>query len=251
MVAHHFHVHRTQRNNVLSTDQTANGLSQGRNPTTVASCRCRESTDRAEQGNMQRDWGHRTHCPGPIPTPGVGECGALGGPFRDLPSLMRSQRPVFRGVGRGRPKYMRPKMIQNGQRHLSVPALWHRQRCGTPARPSSHRRQSRGTSANLHSFKPQSHWPCPTAFPPPPLCDLSSFVDFLIGPWTVTRSSLGRVRRVIVVCSAVGPVRVVLLVCAWGPVLSLRRLWLALRALSCIVRPQPCCCSAIPPYFGS
>ena len=38
------------------------------------------------------------------------------------------------------------------------------------------------------------------------------------GPWTVTRSSLRRVRRVVVVRSAVGPLRVAAFVCAWGPV---------------------------------
>ena len=33
-----------------------------------------------------------------------------------------------------------------------------------------------------------------------PLCDTLSFVGFLVGPWTVTHSSLRRVCWVIVVC---------------------------------------------------
>ena len=49
-----------------------------------------------------------------------------------------------------------------------------------------------------------------------------SWVSFP-GPWTVPRSSLRRVSQVIVVCSAPS------FVCAWGPVLSLLRLWLVLR----------------------
>ena len=40
-----------------------------------------------------------------------------------------------------------------------------------------------------------------------PLCDISSFVGFLTGPWTVTRSSLRGVRRVVVARSAVGSAR--------------------------------------------
>ena len=58
---------------------------------------------------------------------------------------------------------------------------------------------------------------------------------FLPGPWTVTRSSLRRARRVIVVCPAVGAVRVASFVCAWGPVLGLLRLWRVLRGSSSVV----------------
>ena len=41
-----------------------------------------------------------------------------------------------------------------------------------------------------------------------PLCDISYFVGFLTGPWTVTHSSLCRVCRVIAGCLAMGPVRI-------------------------------------------
>ena len=53
--------------------------------------------------------------------------------------------------------------------------------------------------------------------PPPPLCDTSSCVGFLPGPWTVTRSSLCRMCQLIVVCSAVRPVQVASFVCTGKP----------------------------------
>ena len=77
--------------------------------------------------------------------------------------------------------------------------------------------------------------------PPPPPCDILSFVGFLTGPWTVAQSSLRRVHRVIVVCSAVGPVRVAALACMWDPVPGLLRRWRVLRGASCSVcLPGPC-----------
>ena len=56
-------------------------------------------------------------------------------------------------------------------------------------------------------------------------------------PWTVTCSSLCRVRWVIVARLAVGPVHVALVVCAWGPVLGQLWRWLVLQESSCIVFP--------------
>ena len=58
-----------------------------------------------------------------------------------------------------------------------------------------------------------SHYPIRSALSYP-LCDIASFGGFLPGPWTVTRSSLRRVRWVAVARSAVGPVRVASRVCA-------------------------------------
>ena len=55
------------------------------------------------------------------------------------------------------------------------------------------------------------------------------------GAWVVTPSSLHRVCRVIIVHSAVGPVRVASFMCVWGPVLSVLPLWPVLRGSSSIV----------------
>ena len=53
-----------------------------------------------------------------------------------------------------------------------------------------------------------------------PPCDISSFGAFLPGPWTITRSSLCRLRGVVVARSAVGPVRIAWFVWGVGTVLS-------------------------------
>ena len=58
----------------------------------------------------------------------------------------------------------------------------------------------------------------------PPPCVTCRPSGFLMGPSTVTRSSLCRVRRVIGVSSALGPVRVASFVCACPPPLVLYQL---------------------------
>ena len=57
--------------------------------------------------------------------------------------------------------------------------------------------------------------------PAPPLCDIPSGCCFFTGPWTVTRSSLRRLRRVAAFCRPLRPVLLlVLFPRLWSPVVG-------------------------------
>ena len=84
------------------------------------------------------------------------------------------------------------------------------------------------TARRCHPPPPGGVDPHPMCRPPPPSCDIPSFVGSVTGPWTLPRPSLCKVRRVIIVRSAVGQVRADSFVWAWGPMFGPLRRWLVL-----------------------
>ena len=70
---------------------------------------------------------------------------------------------------------------------------------------------------NFSVWKDFPHQICP----PPPLCDIPSRCCFIMGPWTVTRSSLRMLRRVAAFCWTLRPVLLLVsFLRSWSPVVG-------------------------------
>ena len=96
----------------------------------------------------------------------------------------------------------------------------------------------------------------------PPSLTFSSFVGFLTGPWTVTRSFLHVVCQGIAACWAMGLVRFASVACEWGPAVGL---WASVGAVgvfsfkwcpdtrfpSLVLRATPTVCGSPLRYWSS